>query len=134
MMTNMNIEMPPTGRYYLTVFTSTDLLDQSGSSQSALQSAIETISKFPQGTINLVVIHPLTTRFEWIDLPAGVKTLAEMKLYGMARKEDAYDILGVSKDEGVMAVVRPDGYVGMLAPLVKPGLAEEYLCGCLTTV
>lgn len=130
----MSTEMPPTGRYYLTVFTSNDLVDKSGPSQSALQSAIETISKFPEGTINLVVIHPLTTRFEWTDLPAGVKTLAEMKVYGMARKEDAYDILGVSKDEGVMAVVRPDGYVGMMAPLVKAGLVEDYLRGCLATV
>ena len=130
----MSTEMPPTGRYYLAVLTSNDLLNQSGSSQSALQSAIETISKFPEGTINLVVIHPLTTRFEWTDLPAGVKKLAEMRVYGMARKEDAYDILGVSKDEGVMAVVRPDGYVGMLAPLTKAGLVEGYLRGCLAAV
>ena len=134
MKTNMSTEMPPTGRYYLTVFTSNDLVDKSGPSQSALQSAIETISKFPEGTINLVVIHPLTTRFEWTDLPAGVKMLAEMKVYGMARKEDAYDILGVSKDEGVMAVVRPDGYVGMLAPLTKAGSVEGYLRGCLAAV
>ena len=134
MTTNMIVEMPPTGRYYLTVFTSTDLLDKSGSSQSALQSAIETIGKFPEGTINLVVIHPLTTRFEWTDLPVGVKKLAEMRVYGMARKEHAYDVLGVSKEEGVMAVVRPDGYVGMLGPLAKPGLVEDYLRGCLATV
>ena len=134
MNTNILTEMPPTGRYYLTVFTSDDLLDKSGSSQSALQSAIETIGKFPEGTINIVVIHPLTTRFEWTDLPTGVKKLAEMRVYGMARKEDAYDILGVSKDAGVMAVVRPDGYVGMLAPLVKPGMVDDYLRGCLATV
>ncbi|KAJ4138713.1 hypothetical protein NW768_002572 [Fusarium equiseti] len=127
-------EMSPTGRYYLTVFASNDLLDKSGSSQSALQSAIETISKFPQGTIHLVVIHPLTTRFEWTDLPAGVKTLAEMRVYGMTRREDAYDILGVSRDEGAVAVVRPDGYVGMLAPLEKSDSVEDYLRGCLNTM
>ncbi|KAG8668152.1 hypothetical protein FPOAC1_007525 [Fusarium poae] len=103
-------EMPPTGRYYLLVFASKDLLDKSGASQLALQSSVEIISKFPQGTINLVVIHPLTTRFEWTDIPAGVKKLAEMRVYGLARKEDAYETLGVSKDDGVIAVVRPDGF------------------------
>jgi phenol 2-monooxygenase len=126
--------MPPTGRYYLLVFVSNDLLDKSGTSQSALRSSIETISKFPEGIINLVVIHPLTTRFEWTDLPAGVKTLAEMRVYGLARKEDAYEALGVSKDDGVIAVVRPDGYVGMLAPLSSAGAVENHLRGCLTTI
>ncbi|CAF3596620.1 unnamed protein product [Fusarium graminearum] len=103
-------EMPPTGRYHLLVFASNDLLDKSGASQSALQSAIDIISKFPQGTINLVVIHPLATRFEWTDIPAGVKKIAEMRVYGLARKEDAYETLGVSKNDGVIAVVRPDGF------------------------
>ncbi|KAM0493242.1 hypothetical protein ACHAP8_009428 [Fusarium lateritium] len=127
-------EMPPTGRYYLLVFASNDLLDKSGASQSALQSTIEIINKFPQGIINLVVIHPLTTRFEWTDIPAGVKKLAEMRVYGLARKEDAYETLGVSKDDGVIAVIRPDGYVGMLAPLSRVASVEDHLRGCLTTV
>ncbi|RGP62561.1 hypothetical protein FSPOR_9140 [Fusarium sporotrichioides] len=120
-------EMPPTGRYYLLVFASNDLLDRSGASQSALQSSIDIISKFPQETINLVVIHPLTTRFEWTDIPAGVKKLAEMRVYGLARRDDAYETLGVSKDDGVIAVVRPDGYVGMLAPLSRVGSVEKHL-------
>lgn len=126
--------MPPTGRYHLLVFASNDLLDKSGASQSALQSAIDIISKFPQGTINLVVIHPLATRFEWTDIPAGVKKIAEMRVYGLARKEDAYETLGVSKNDGVIAVVRPDGYVGMMAPLASPESVEKHLRGCLTTV
>lgn len=126
--------MPPTGRYHLLVFASNDLLDKSGASQSALQSAIDIISKFPQGTINLVVIHPLATRFEWTDIPAGVKKIAEMRVYGLARKEDAYETLGVSKNDGVIAVVRPDGYVGMMAPLASAESVEKHLHGCLTTV
>ncbi|KAF4441105.1 hypothetical protein F53441_12134 [Fusarium austroafricanum] len=104
-------EMPPTGRYYILVFTSKDLLDKSGISQAALQSSIDTMKKFPKGTINLVVVHPLMSRFEWTDLPSEVKTFAEMKVYGMAKREDIYEVLGVSKDDGVVTVVRPDGYV-----------------------
>ncbi|KAF5638135.1 phenol hydroxylase [Fusarium sp. NRRL 52700] len=127
-------EMPPTGRYYVLVFTSNDLLDKSGISQSSLGSSIEILQRFPKGTVNLIVVHPLTSRFEWTDLPVGVKTLAEMRTYGVSKKEDVYEVLGVSKDAGVVAVVRPDGYVGMMAPLSKTGDVEDYLRGCLVTV
>ncbi|KAF4447808.1 hypothetical protein F53441_8712 [Fusarium austroafricanum] len=127
-------EMPPHGRYYMLVFTSNDLLEKCGISQSALKSSFDMLQKFPKSTINLVVMHPLTTRFEWTDLPAGVKTFAEMKTYGVSKKEDVYEILGVSKDYGVIALIRPDGYVGMMAPLLKMELVEDYLRGCLVTV
>lgn len=127
-------EMPPTGRYYILVFTSNDLLDQSGTSQSALQSSVDILQKFPKGTVTPIVMHPLTSRFEWTDLPAGVKTFAEMRTYGVSKKEDVYQVLGVSKDDGVVAVVRPDGYVGMMAPLSKTRDVEDYLRGCLVTI
>ncbi|EWZ30786.1 hypothetical protein BFJ63_vAg7667 [Fusarium oxysporum f. sp. narcissi] len=127
-------EMPPTGRYYILVFTSNDLLDQSGTSQSALQSSVDILQKFPKGTVTPIVMHPLTSRFEWTDLPAGVKTFAEMRTYGVSKKEDVYQVLGVSKDDGIVAVVRPDGYVGMMAPLSKTRDVEDYLRGCLVTI
>ncbi|KAF4951218.1 hypothetical protein FGADI_7623 [Fusarium gaditjirri] len=98
-------EMPPTGRYYIIVFTSNDLLDQSGTSRAALQSSVDILQKFPKGTVAPIVIHPLTSRFEWTDLPAGVKTFAEMRTYGVSKKEDVYKVLGVSKDDGVVAVL-----------------------------
>lgn len=126
--------MPPTGRYYVLVFTSNDLLNKSGISQSSLKSSSEIIQKFPAGTVNLIVVHPLTSRFEWTDIPAGVKTFAEMRTYGVSKKEDVYEVLGVSKDDGVVAVVRPDGYVGMMASLSKTEDVEDYLRGCLVTV
>ncbi|VZH87813.1 unnamed protein product [Fusarium fujikuroi] len=97
-------EMPPTGRYHVLVFTSNDLLNKSGISQSSLQSSVDILQKFPIGTVNLIVVHPLTSRFEWTDIPAGVKTFAEMRTYGVSKKEDVYEVLGVSKDDGVVAV------------------------------
>lgn len=57
-----------------------------------------------------------------------------MRTYGVSKKEDVYEVLGVSKDDGVVAVVRPDGYVGMMASLSKTGDVEDYLQGCLVTV
>lgn len=128
------IEMPSTGRYHILVLASNDLLDKSGASQLALLSCIDVIQKFPAGATDLVIVHPLQKRFEWTDVPPGLKTFAEMRTYGLAKKEDAYEIFDVSKDEGLIAVIRPDGYVGMLAPLSGSKMVEAYFTGCLTSV
>jgi phenol 2-monooxygenase len=92
------------------------------------------MQRFPAGAIELAVLHPLKTRFEWTDLPPNVKEAAEMRTYGLSRKEDAYEIYGVSKDQGLIAVIRPDGYVGTLAPLSTPKEVEEYLRSCLILI
>jgi phenol 2-monooxygenase len=126
--------MPSRGRYHIVVLTSNDLLDKSGASQLALSSCIDIIQKFPAGVTDLIILHPLQKRFEWTHLPPSVKAFAEMRTYGLAKKEDAYEIYGVSKDEGLIAVVRPDGYVGMLAPLSESKLVEAYFRGCLVSV
>ena len=124
-------EMGSSGRYTLMVLASNDLLDPRGSSQKALQSSSEILDNFPVGVIDLVVLQPLTVRFEWTDLPSCVKQLAEMKTYGLAKQEDAYDFYGIPKKAGALVVVRPDGYVGMLGRLDAPGLVEDYFKGCL---
>lgn len=92
------------------------------------------MAKFPTGTIDLAVLHPLKERFEWVDLPHDVKQFAEMRTYGLAKKEDAYDIYGISKQEGVIIALRPDGYVGMLGQLSTPNYVEAFLQGCLVVV
>jgi phenol 2-monooxygenase len=89
------------------------------------------MQQFPAGTIDLVVLHPLKTRFEWTDIPPQVKEAAEMRTYGLSRKEDAYEIYGVCKDKGLIAVVRPDGYIGTLALLTSTQEVDIYLRSCL---
>lgn len=81
--------------------------------------------------INLSVLHPLAKRFEWNDLPSEVKEAAEIRKYGLASIENAYEIYGASSDEGMIAVIRPDGYIGMFAPLSAPSLVEIYFSSCL---
>lgn len=127
-------ELPSVGRYRIMVLTSNDLLDKSGLSQPSLLSCTQIIQKFPAGTIDLAVIHPISRRFEWTDIPAGVKEIAEMRTYGLSRNEDVYDVYGVSKDKGVVAVVRPDGYVGTLTSLSGTAEVESYLRSCLVVV
>ena len=128
------IELPSVGRYRILVLASNDLLDRTGASQRALLSCIKIIHQFPVSMIDLVVLHPLAKRFQWTDIPLGVKEVAEMRIYGLANKEDAYEIYGISKDEGVIATVRPDGYIGMLAPLCDSEMVEAYFRGCLVRV
>lgn len=46
---------------------------------------------------------------------------------GLAEGEDAYTLFGVAPDRGAMAVVRPDGYVGLMAELGDVARVECYL-------
>ena len=73
-------------------------------------------------------------RFEWTQIPSDVKRLAEMRIYGLAKKEDAYDVFGITRGEGAIAIVRPDGYVGILCRLSTPDVAENYLSDCLVKI
>jgi phenol 2-monooxygenase len=123
--------MPSTGRYRVLALASTDLLDRTGVSSRTLQSCANLLQKFPLGVIELLIVHPLTARFEWVDLPKCVKDIAEMRLFGLAATEDLYDVYGVPKEQGAMVVVRPDGYVGMIGHLSEVDDVEAYFRGCL---
>lgn len=104
------------------------------------------MDRHPHGLIELVVLHSLqgnTRDVSWNDLPPVIKKRAEMSFYsgskdeapvgkkdersGAYRADDAYSIYGVSKDEGAVCVVRPDGYVGAIASLENTGKVGEYL-------
>ena len=126
--------MPSTGRYHIIVLASNDLLDKSGVSQASLSSCSDIIARFPAGTINLIVLHPLKQRFEWSDIPLSVKRLAEMRTYGLSRKEDAYDIFGISKDVGGVAIIRPDGYIGIVSTLSNTIDIEAYFSSCVVRI
>jgi hypothetical protein len=60
-----------------------------------------------------------------------VKTQAEMRFYNGTELEDAYKVYGVDRKKGAVAVVRPDGYIGVIAELKDTGSIHSYLKGCL---
>ncbi len=70
----------------------------------------------------------------WKDIPDVVKTNAEMSFYNGTKLENAYGIYGVSPEKGAVAVVRPDGYIGVIASLVETERLSNYLKGCLREV
>lgn len=57
-----------------------------------------------------------------------------MRFYDGSALQDVYATFGVPVDKGVIAVVRPDGYIGVLAALDDVQRIENYLRGCLRTV
>ncbi|KAL5051117.1 hypothetical protein BDW71DRAFT_172317 [Aspergillus fruticulosus] len=142
-----------TGRFRILILTSSDLLDAAGTSAKTLTTlSKQTIPSFPESTIEQVVIHPRlpassnTTNgtstksaypydtFTWRDLPPALKERSEMRFYSGCALDDVYSIYGVDEREGAMAVVRPDGYVGVVAALDDVKAVEGYLEGVLRGV
>lgn len=117
-----------------------------GRSASALDAIDHIMELYGEDLIELVVLHPIGTNtrdISWEALPRAIKKYAEMSFHsawdaeapvgkehvcrGVYKAEDAYAIFGVSKDQGAICVVRPDGYVGALASLEDVERAERYL-------
>lgn len=63
----------------------------------------------------------------WNDIPTEVKQNSEMSFYSGYEMDDVYGIYGVDPDKGALAVVRPDGYIGVLADLGNVKRIDNYL-------
>ena len=57
-----------------------------------------------------------------------------MCFYDGSVLDDAYTIYGVDPAKGVLLVVRPDGYVGVVASLDDVQRVDRYLKSCIRTV
>jgi hypothetical protein len=128
-------DTPSTGRFRILCLTSQDLLDREGVSAKALERMAILIANFPASTIEQIVLHPRLHRFfEWGDIPDCVKQTSEMRFYDGSALGDAYSIYGVDPAHGALAVIRPDGYVGVVAQLGDVKQVEEYLRACIRTI
>lgn len=82
-----------------------------------------------------VVLHPRLPRpFMWKDVPAVLKKYSEMSFYSGYELDDVYRIYGVDPSQGALAIIRPDGYVGVIAELGDVERLREYLERCLRVV
>ncbi|KAF5865391.1 hypothetical protein ETB97_004208 [Aspergillus alliaceus] len=108
-----------TGRFRVLCLTSSDLLDPKGVSAKVLTSlGVSILPHFPASTVEQVVIYPrLGKTFTWRDVPHELKKHSEMRFHSGYELDDVYKIYGVDPSRGALAVVRPDGYVGMIAAL-----------------
>lgn len=57
-----------------------------------------------------------------------------MAFYSGYEMDDVYGIYGVSPAEGAVVVVRPDGYIGVIAALGDVKRVESYLESLICTV
>lgn len=147
-------DFPCTGRFGLLVITSRDLLDPAGNSAKALSDTNDLLARYPPTMVQLSVLHSLPDSIRGIDwhrLPPIIHERAEMRFHsarpgelpsgqsGAAKlhtlgAEDAYGIYGVSRNEGVMVVIRPDGYVGMVGSLTNVQHVMSYLDGVMVRI
>ena len=70
----------------------------------------------------------------WNDIPRDVKQYSEMSFYSGYEMDDVYGIYGVNPTDGALAVVRPDGYIGVIAVLDDVKRVESYLEALIRTV
>lgn len=67
-------------------------------------------------------------------MPPELKQQSEMRFYNGYDLEDVYGVYGVDPAEGALAVVRPDGYIGVVAGLGNVKRVKAYLEACLRRV
>ncbi|KAJ5967318.1 hypothetical protein N7501_003566 [Penicillium viridicatum] len=128
-------DFPSTGRFRILCLASSDLLDPQGVSAQALTALGTGILRFPKTLVEQVVIHPrLPGDFTWTDLPLEVKEHSEMSFYSGYEIDDVYGIYGINPTEGALAIVRPDGYIGVIAALSDVNRAQGYLEKLVRTV
>lgn len=71
----------------------------------------------------------------WKDIPKELKEHSEMRFYsGYSLSDDVYSTYGVDEQQGALAVVRPDGYIGTIAALDNVQRVEDYLRRCIRTI
>ncbi|KAJ6113381.1 hypothetical protein N7523_006698 [Penicillium sp. IBT 18751x] len=124
-----------TGRFRILCLTSTDLLKPHGTSTQTLTQLGAMISRFPPSVLEQVVVHPrLENDFVWTDIPREIKQYSEMSFYSGYEIDDVYGIYGVNPAEGALAVVRPDGYIGVIADLNDVKRVQNYLESLIRTI
>ncbi|KOS36742.1 hypothetical protein ACN38_g12495 [Penicillium nordicum] len=124
-----------TGRFRILCLASSDLLDPQGVSARALTTLGASISRFPKSLVEQVIIHPrLPRNFMWKDIPREAKEHSEMSFYSGYEMDDVYGIYGVNPTEGALAIVRPDGYIGVIAALNDVNRALGYLEKLVRTI
>ncbi|RPB11815.1 hypothetical protein P167DRAFT_188824 [Morchella conica CCBAS932] len=130
-------DMPTSGRYRIVAALPTAFRTDPAAFQKVLEGLVETLpGRFPEGVVESVVVFPGERgSLEWTDFPACVRERSEWLVlgdhYGMV-----YKTWGVEESAGGVAVVRPDGYVGLVASALDAAVAEvgTYLEGVLRTV
>ncbi|KAL2821312.1 thioredoxin-like protein [Aspergillus cavernicola] len=126
-------DLASTGRFRVLSLLSSDLLDLNGVSATALNSIAALVPQYPPSLLEQIIIYPrLPGEVTWDNIPSCVKEQAEMTFYNGHDLDDAYQIYGIDPTHGALVVIRPDGYVGIIAELGDTSRVEGYLSRLVT--
>ncbi|RAH64696.1 uncharacterized protein BO66DRAFT_335711, partial [Aspergillus aculeatinus CBS 121060] len=130
---NLHDEIFSNGRFRVLCLASSDFLSSDGVSARALHWIGEALlPQFPKDVVEQFVIYPPNRcPRNWSDLPTSLKRHSEMRLYDGLAVQDAYELFEVDVHQGALIVLRPDGYIGMIASLERHGLLQDYFTSCL---
>jgi len=122
--------LPATGHYVVLVLLP-KLFRDPRVQQQLEYLMIGILQKFVSGIMEPFVIHPLRSNddVEWSMFPKALKEGWEWNLFGDVSGQ-GYETLGVDRDAGVVAVLRPDGVLGGvwdLDELAPKHRVENYL-------
>lgn len=130
-------DMPSTGVYRLLVLLPSAFRATPGDFAGLLTAYSADIpARFPQGAVETVIVFPGERgNLEWTDFPACVRAQGEWTVLG-DHYGCVYGTFSVDVAKGAVAVVRPDGYVGVVAGLQEggDGVVDGWLRGVLVGV
>ncbi|RAH43105.1 uncharacterized protein BO95DRAFT_502709 [Aspergillus brunneoviolaceus CBS 621.78] len=126
-------EMFSNGRFRVLCLASSDFLSSDGVSARALHWIGEALlPQFPNDVVEQFVIYPPNRcPRNWSDLPTSLKRHSEMRLYDGLAVQGAYELFEVNVHQGALIILRPEGYIGMIASLERHGLLQDYFTSCL---
>lgn len=129
-------DMASTGRYRIIVALPSRFRTAPRESAALLTHYVSKLpGRFAHGAVETLVLFPgHRGTLEWTDFPPCVRERSEWLVLG-DHSGEAYCTWGVDAARGALAVVRPDGYVGVVAALEEASVAvATYLAGVLKVV
>ncbi|KAL5050820.1 hypothetical protein BDW71DRAFT_215950 [Aspergillus fruticulosus] len=121
-------DLASTGRFRILSLLTNDLLQPTGVSATSLIATASLAQQFNPSLVEQIIVYPrVEGEITWNSVPACVKERSEMAFYNGYELEDAYGIYGVDPARGALVVVRPDGYVGLIAELRDVASVDAYL-------
>ncbi|KAI9373249.1 thioredoxin-like protein [Aspergillus egyptiacus] len=128
-------DLASTRRFRIVSLVSHDLLNAESISATAMKATSAIVHQFPPSLLEQIVIYPRWPgEVTWKNIPGCVKEQAEMSFYNGYDLEDAYQIYGADPAQGALVVIRPDGYVGLVAQLSESSRVEGHLSRIITRV
>lgn len=116
------------GKYHIALFATSSFRQPNTSSRMAMERlATALVPRYPKGSVHPVIVFPGSEMadVDWSIFPEAIQKSMEMDVFGATN--DTYVLYGIDPEEGAIAVVRPDQFVGTIASLADLEKITAYL-------